>query len=208
MPIDNFSANLVASLNQHQPNAECVHIPYLRNRQPWVRIFKSDWNEHWLRIDTPDENREYPVLWFEVKCLTNEEGHDGHPPYGIYLPIDERGINFGLGPEDYDPIPGRPGEFLPTPDRYLSIMHTLSACYQADVHTWVSNLSDCVESYLNERHFVRGARAYTLPRHNHPRKEVDSGTVTIEQDTDEYVQLCVEFIISRAATINCVMQAD
>jgi hypothetical protein len=174
------------------------------NQQPWVRIFKRNWVQRWLPIGRAIDDRKFPVLWFEIKCHFEFDGNDGRPPFNVFVPIDEHGTSFG--DRDFEPIPGRPDQYLPVPDTYRTLALILSGCYQRNVSLWAHNVTNSVNTYLQERHFTRGQNGYTLSRQR-PRKKLDFGLVQVHHATNQEAQMCADFIITRAPTIDCVMKS-
>ncbi len=200
-PLNLFSQLVVNLLNAGQPNPPIWETdnPHMGNRQPWVRIFKRNWRQRWLPVGHADAERMYPVLWFEIKCHFNYERNEGTPPFDIFVPIDEHGL--GFGDREFQPIPDQPGFFLPVPDTYRTILLTLSDCYQTNVTLWNYNVTNSINRYLAEHHFV-GPNA--LPRER-PREELDFGFVQAHHADDEDAQRCARFINKRTPTIDCLM---
>lgn len=204
MAINTFSDRIVRRLNELAPNDDWVTAHWMNNQRPWVRIFKQSWVDHWLSstLRRANRNGEYSTLWFELKCLTISEGHNGHSPFAIYLPLDERGIN--LGTSEFIPISGSQATYLPCPDTYRKLLLCLSGSYQANLQHWAFNVSNSVNTYLQARYYVLADDKYVLPQ-NSVRVELDSGLITIQDETDEEVEFCVDFILSRAPTIESTM---
>jgi len=148
----------------------------MNNQQPWVRIYKEVWTNHQLASTLRGANRngQYPPLWFEMKCLDNLEHHDGHLPFAIYVPIDERGIN--LGDVNFHYVANR---YLPAPDIYKRLLISLSGCYQENIVPWSYNVSNAVNRYLAQRRYEPGKNGdYSLP-YQSPRIELDFGLITV-----------------------------
>lgn len=206
MPIDLFTTRVTRRLNQLQPGLDWVDAHWMHNRQPWVRIYKQNWTNHPLASTLRGANRngQYPPLWFEMKCLDNFEGHDGRPPFDIYVPIDERGLN--LGNVHFNEIPDHPGQFLPMPDLYHALLLSFLGCYHAHVAPWAYNVDNSVAWYIRQRHFVQDDNGYGLP-YNNARVQLDSGIITVRTESDAEVDDCANFVVARQGTLDCAFHA-
>ena len=86
MPIVQLVTNVAAILNRLFPTEHWQTDINTNNLQPWARIFSTQMLENW----PANQGHNFPLSWFEIKCVNKRPHHNGNGPFSVYLLLDDR----------------------------------------------------------------------------------------------------------------------